>query len=342
MKNHATYSLVKISIIEARIRKWFKRPRRKNPSPSKLLTKLLKPKKGIHLCVTIEERWKFVELIRKFYKTKKLVSKYREIYGRRPRLFYRKVFGFPPRDFQSVNIVWSTFNIHFIFNKNDLIAFQRKIQWGPGIGGHYPVGDRTIKIKDLRGLVSFGRREDYSIETLDVMRHESIHAFEDLIKGRKMPRSKKSIMNYVIKSEINASLHNFKYSKNRKRRKINRWARLGLGVQVRENIEDYLGYDETLKRIKNLKIRRCKKKREKKKLKEKLKSLKERLETKKDKKRFYFSLYRKNTNQIKKALEIVPIDVLQTIIFETHYERLYKKIPEAVIVYRKIKNDWYN
>ena len=341
--NNTSHSLVRRSLVESSIKRWFKRSRKKYLSASKLLTKLSRPKKGIHIDLTREERMMFVGLIQEIYRKEKIVSLYREKYGRRPKLFYKKVFGFRSRDYQPVNVVWNTFNIHFIFDKNDLIAFQRKIQWGPGVGGYYPVGDTAVKIKDLRGMVSFGRREEYSIETIDIIKHESIHAFENLIKRRKIPSSKKSVMHHMLKSEINASLHNFKYSKKKRRRQVNMWARRGLGVHVKESVEDYLGYDETVKRIRNLKlrIRKCKKKREKEQLRERLTSLKQRLERKKDKKRFYYSLYRKNVNQIKKALEAIPTSVLQTIIFETYYERLYKKIPEAVKEYNKIKNEWY-
>jgi len=342
--NSTTYSLVKRAVVEARIRKWFKGTRKKNPSPSKLLTKLLKPKKGIHVQLTRRERKSFIKLIHEMYIAKDIISKYRKKYSRKPKLFYKKVFGFPPRKFQKMKIIWNSLNIHFIFRKNDLIAFTRKVRWGPGIGGYYSVGDIDIKIKDLRGLVSFGKEEDYSIETMDIMRHESVHAFEDLIKKRRQPYGKKSLMFYGIKTELNACLHNFKYSKKRKRRKINKWARLGLGLQVKENIEDYLSYNETVKRIKNLKIKikRTKNKRTKTRLRKRLNKLKERLEKKKERRKIYFSLYRKTTNQVKKALRIMPIEVLQRIVYETPYERLYKKIPESVRVYKKMLYEWYN
>lgn len=343
MYNHRTWALVTRAITEARIRNWFKKPRKKNPSPSKLLTVLTKPKKGLHLNLTKEERIEFVELIKRMYKTKKMISKYRERYGRKPRLFYKKVFGFSPRKFQSMKVIWNKFHIHFVFDKNDLIAFWRKVKWGPGDGGYYPVGDRDIKIQELRGLISFGRKQNYSIETKDIIRHESVHAFEDLIKKRKPPVEKKSFMFYRIKSELNASLYNFKYSKKRKRRKINEWARLGLGLEVKEIIEDYLSYNETVKRIGNIKskIRKSKSKRKRKELSKKLKRLKERLKQKKKKKRIYLSSYLKTVNQVKKILKIMPIEVLQRIIYETPYERLYKKVPETVRVYRRMKYEWY-
>jgi hypothetical protein len=341
--NNSTHSLVKKSIVEARIKKWFRKRRKKDKPPSKLLSILLKPKKGIHIELAREERKYFVSLIRRIYTMKKIVSTHRSRYGRKPKEFYTKVFGFPPRDYQRLNVVWNGFNIHFVFDKNDLIAFQRKINWGPGVGGYYPVGDRNIKIKDLRGLVSFGIREDLSIETWDVMRHESIHAFESIIKRRKQPNEKRLIMNYVIKSEMTAYLHNFKRFTKKKRREINRHARQGLGLIVRESIEDYLGIGETKKRIENLKLRlrKYKTKRRKKELKKKLKSLKKRLEKKKETKTAHFTIYRKNTNQIKKALDAIPLDVLHNVIFHSRYDTLYKKIPETVKIYRKMKNQYY-
>ena len=63
---------------------------------------------------------------------------------------------------------------------------------------------------------------------------------------------------------------------------INEWARLGLGIEVRDEIDDYLSYSSTLKRIRNTKakIRKSKIKKEKKILRERLSKLKERLEMK--------------------------------------------------------------
>lgn len=342
--NPSTYSLVKRSIVEARIKRWFKTKRRKNPPPSKLLTKLLNPKKGIHIKLDIDERKKFVAMIRDIYTAKKILAKYRKIYSRRPRQFYKKVFGFPPRENQSVRIIWGPYIIHFVFKRNDMIAFWRKVEWGPGTGGFYCVGNTDLKIKDLRGLVSFGREEDYSIETRDIVRHESVHAFEDFIKRRRPPSSKKAFMFYNIKSEMNAYLHNFKHSKKRTKRRINEWARLGLGLEVNESINDYVSYTGTVKRIKNvkLKIRRSKTKKAKRDFREKLKRLKQRLEAKKKKRKKYTSLYIRTANQAKKALQFMPEEVLQRIIYETPFERLYKKIPEAVKVYQRMKNEWYN
>jgi len=343
MYNQRTRALVKRAIIEARIRKWFNKPRKKQPSPSILLTKLVKPKKGLQLSLSREERIDFVRLIKKMYRTRKLIRKYREKYSRRPKLFYKKVFGFPPRKFQEVNVIWNTSHIHLIFDKNDLIAFWKKVKWGPGSGGYYSVGDRDIKIKDLRGLISFGRREYYSIETRDIVRHESIHSFEDFVKGKKPPFDKKRFLFYRIKCEMNASLKNFKESKKRRKRKINEWARLGLGVEIREEIEEYLSYNETVKRIRNVKskIKKSKSKREKKRLRERLNKLKQRLELKKKKKSLFFSLYRKNINQVKKALVVMSTDVLQRIIYETPFERLYKKIPDSVKAFKRIRYEWY-
>jgi len=341
--SHRTHSLVKRAITEARIRKWFKRPRKKNPSASRLLTMLVKPEYGINLYLNKEERKGFVKLIQEIYKTRKTILKYRKKYSRRPKIFYKKVFGFSPRKFQSIKIIWNTFNIHFIFNKNDLISFRRKLQCGPGSGCYFSIGDRDIKIQTLRGLVSFGIDEHYSIETKDLIRHESVHAFEDFVKKRKPPFGKKSMMFYRIKSEFNAYLPNFKYYKKKIRRRINEWARLGLGSEIKEIIEDYLSYNETVKRIRNMrsKIRKSKNKRKRKELSKKLKKLKGRLEEKKKKRRMYFSLYHKIVNQIKKALKIMPVEVLQRIIYETPYKRLYKKIPETVRVYRRMKYEWY-
>jgi hypothetical protein len=344
MYNHRTESLVKRAITEARIRRWFNKPRKKKLSPSKLLTMLIKPKKGIQITLNKKDRTEFVELIRKMYDTRRIILKYRKKYSRKPRLFYKKVFGFSPRKFQSLNIIWNTNHIHFNLEKNDLIAFWKKVHWGPGSGGYYSVGDRDIKIKDLRGLISFGRKEKHSIETRDIVRHESVHSFEDFVKGKKPPIGKKNFLFYRIKAELNASLNNFKYSKKLRKRKINEWARLGLGEEVKDEIEDYLSYSKTLKRIRNIKtkIRRTKSKKERRQLSKKLRKSKERLELKKRKKRMYFGLYRKTVNQIKVALEIMPNEVLQRIIYETPFERLHKKIPETVKVYRRMIYEWYN
>jgi len=341
--NFRTRLLVNRAITEARIRKWFKRSRKKNPSSSNLLSMLLRPKYGMHLHLTREERKEFVEMVCEMYKKRRIILKYRKKYGRRPKLFYKKVLGFSPRKSQSVKVIWNIFNIHFIFKKNDLIAFWRKIQWGPGSGGYYPLGDRDIKIQELRGLISFGREEHYSIETRDIIKHESVHAFEGSIKKRKSPLGKKALMFQKIKSELNAYLHNLKYSKKRKRRRINEWSRLGFGLEVKEFIEDYLRYNETVKRIRNVKskIRKSKSKRERRELSRKLKKLKERFEQKKKKKRMYLSSYLKIVNQTKKALKIMPIKVLQRIIFETSYQKLHKKIPESVKIYRRMKYEWY-
>ena len=342
--NPSTYGLVRRAIVEARIRKWFKRKKKKDPSPSKLLTMLLRPKKGIHIKLDQYERMEFVGLVREMYKTRKIISKYREKYGRRPRIFYRKVFGFPPRKVQSVKVIWEPFNIHFIFKKNDLIAFWRKVQWGPGSAGFYPVGDTDIKIKDLRGLVSFGREEKWFVETRDLVRHESVHAFEGRIKKTSYPAEDKVFMFNSIKSELNAYLHNMRYSRRLRKRRINEWARGGLGEEAKDFIEDYLRYQETLKRIRKLKKmkRRAKTKKEKRILNTKLEKLKERLEQKRRKKRMYICYFVRTVNQIKKALEVMPIEMLHRIIYETPYERLCKKIPEAVKVYLKMKYEWYN
>ena len=201
-----------------------------------------------------------------------------------------------------------------------------------------------MKIKDLRGLVSFGREENYNIETWDIVRHESVHAFEDFVKRKRPPSSKKAFMFYCIKSEMNAYLHNFRHSRKKKRRYINEWARLGLGIEVNETINDYISYTETTKRIRNLKmkLRRAKTKKSKKHLREKLNSLKERLESKKKTRRKYVSLYTKTVNQAKKAVQYMPIEVLQRIIYETPFERLHRKIPEAVKIYLKMKSKWYS
>jgi hypothetical protein len=342
--NPRTYSLVKRAIVEARIRKWFKRKRRKNPSPSKLLSMLLKPKKGIHIKLNRDERNEFVDLIRENYRTRKIISKYRKIYSRRPRTFYKRIFGFYPRETQAMRVVWGPFTIHFIFKRNDMIAFWRKVKWGPGSGGFYCVGNTDVKIKDLRGLVSFGREEKYPLETNDIIRHESVHAFEDFIKNKRPPSRKKSLMFFNIKSEMNAYLHNLKQTKKRKKREVNKWSRLGLGLEVKEEVNDYLSYDETLKRIQNVKtkIRKSKTKKAKRELKEKLSRLKQRLDAKRKKRRQYISLHIKTVNQARKALLFMPLEVLQTIIGETPYQRLHRKIPEAAKVYKKMKYEWYN
>jgi len=342
--NQRTYALVRRALVEARIRKWFKRKRKKNPSPSKLLSMLLKPRNGMHIKLALEERMEFVDLIREMYKIRKVISKYREKYGRRPRLFYKRVFGFPPRETQSVKVIWEPFNIHFIFKKNDLIAFWRKVHWGPGSGGFYPVGDTDIKIKDLRGLISFGREEKWLVETRDLVRHESIHAFEGRIKKASHSSEDKRYMFNSIKSELNAYLHNLKHSRRLRKRKINEWARGGLGEEAKDFIEEYLRYPETLKRIRKLKRmkRKAKTKKEKRLLNKKLENLKKRLEIKKRRKRMYMSYFIRTVNQIKKALEVMPLEAVHRIIYETPYERLCRKIPEAVKVYLKMRYEWYN
>lgn len=342
--DYSTYALVRRAIVEARVRKWFKRKRRKNPSPSKLLSMLLKPRNGMHIRLSQEERMEFVDLIREMYKTRKVISKYRDRYGRRPRAFYKRVFGFPPRKKQSVKIIWETFNIHFIFKKNDLIAFWRKVKWGPGSAGFYPVGDTDIKIKDLRGLVSFGREEKWYIETRDLVRHESVHAFEGRIKKANYPSEEKTVMFSRTKAELNAYLHNLKHSRRLRKRRINEWARGGLGEEARDFINDYLKYQQTIKRIRNVKARimRSKTKKDKRVLKIKLERLKKRLEHKKKKRKTYMSYFVRTVNQIKKALDIMPIEVIHTIIYETPYERLCKKMPAAVKAYLKMKSEWYN
>lgn len=343
MYNHRTESLVKRAIVESRIRRWFNRLKKGKKVPSKQLTEILNPERGIQLRLAKEERKHFVELIKRMYATRKIILKYRKKYGRKPRKFYKGVFGFPPRENQSINIIWNTSHIHFIFEKNDLISFWKRVRWGPGSGGYYSVGDRDIKIQELRGLISFGRREKHPIETRDIIRHESVHSFEDFVKGRKPPISKKRFLFYRIKCELNATLKNFKESEKGRKRKINEWARLGLGIEIRDEIKEYLSYDETLKRIKNTKIeiRKSKSKRERKQLSIKLRKLKERLELKNSKKRLYFSLYRKTANQIKRAIEVIPIYVLQRIVYETPFERLHKKIPDTVKAYKRIKYEWY-
>ena len=337
-----TEALVRRAVVEARIRKWFKGKHAKK-APSKLLGEILRPKKGIHVKLDRYERDHFIELIRRMYATRKIIEKYRRKYGRRPKLFYQKVFGFTPRPSQTLSIIWNTSHVHFIFDKNDLISFWKRVQWGPGSGGYYSVGDRDIKIKELRGLISFGRRECYSIETNDIIRHESVHSFEDFVKRRKPPYSRERYLFYKIKCELNASLKNFKEAKGIKKRRVNEWARIGLGLEVRDEVNSYLGFDETIKGIKNMKVkvRKAKSKKEKKKLNNNLDKLKRRLELKKIRRRHYFSLYRKTVNQVKKAVEVMPIFVLQRIVYETPFERLYKKIPETVTVYKRMKNDWY-
>ena len=208
MHNHRTEKLVRKAIVEDRIRKWFNRPSKKEISPSKLLTKLIKTKKGMQLSLSRYERAEFVELIKRMYNTKKIILKYRKKYGRKPKIFYKKVFGFPTRKYQYLNVIWNTFHVHFIFDKNDLIAFWKKVQWGPGSGGYYSVGDRDIKVKEMRGLVSFGRRELDSMETRDIVRHESVHSFEDFVKRKSPPSDKNSIFALIqVKPLSNCKFH---------------------------------------------------------------------------------------------------------------------------------------
>jgi len=342
--NYRTQRLVSRAILESRIKRWFKAKRKISPPPSRLLSKLQSPRNGIHVTLDIEERKEFIGLIREMYKTRSIVEKYREHYSRRPRLFYKNVFGFPPRESQPVFIIWGPFNIHFIFKKNDLIAFWRKVRWGPGSGGFYPVGDTDIKIKDLRGLISFGRLERHLKETNDIVRHESVHSFENFILKRRPPCGSKSLLFFNIKSELNGYLHNFRSAKKKREMKMNEWARIGFGLEAADLIDEYLGYEETKKRIRNLKskIRKAKSKKSKASLYNKLIMLKIRLEQKKKKRKKYLSLHLKTVNQVKKALVFMPVGVLQRIICETNYERLHKKIPETVRVYMKMRYEWYN
>jgi hypothetical protein len=340
--NSSTKSLVKRAVIEARILKWYKRPGRRDAPPSRLLTLLTKPKKGIQLQLTRGERKAFVGLIRRINKAGKIILKYRRQYGRRPRLFYEKVFGFPPRESQSVRVVWGVFNIHFVFKRNDLIWFWRRVKWGGGSGCYCSVGDRDVKIQDLRGLVSIGREEGYYVETMDTVRHESMHAFEDYVKGRKPPSGRKARMYYGIKSELNAYLNNFKHA-GKKRGVINVSSRRGMGAEVEEQIDSYLSYSETLKRIRNLKsgLRKARTKKEKRLLSGKLTGLKGRLGWKRRVKARHMGVYRRTVNQVKKALEVMPADVLRGVIYETPYERLHRKMPDAVKAYKRMRYEWY-
>lgn len=334
---------MKRAVVEARILKWFRRPRRKNPLPSRLLTQLTRPKRGMHVSLTREERVRFTSLIRDMYGARNTVRKYRKQHSRRPRLFYEKVFGFRPRPQQPVKIIWSPFNVHFIFRKNDLMAFWRRVGWGPGSGGYYSVGDRDIKIKELRGLVSFGRESEWSIETREIIRHESVHAFEDYVKKRPQPWDDLAYMRYRIKSELNAYLHNFRDSRDMRWRIINENSRRGLAEEVREQAEDYLSYTATAKKIRALekRRRRAKTKKERRELGERVKRLRKRLEKKRMRIRDEMSLYRKTVNQVKKALKAMPLEALQHVIYATPYTRLHVKIPEAVREYRRMRREWY-
>ncbi len=303
--NNSDCALIRRAVIESRIIKWFNSNHKKKVAPSKLLSSLVQPKNGMGFKLIREERSEFIKLIRRIQRTRKIITFYKKKYSRRPKFFYRKVFGFPPRKGQSVRIIWGALNIHFLFNKNDLMAFWRKVGWGPGSGCHLAVGDRDVKIKELRGLVSLGRDEFYSKETSDIIRHESVHAFEDFVKRRKSPSNRKRAMFYKIKSEMNAYLKNFKHTKNRKQGEINQRARLGIGLEVSEIILENVGYGREKTRKK------------------------------------YLSLYRKTVNQVKKALKVMPVGVLQRIIYEVPFKRLHKKIPETVKVYRKMRYKWY-
>ena len=341
--NPRTISLLNRSIAEYRIRKWFKTKRKKDYAPSILLTKLMKPRNAIQIYLTREERSEFVNLIREMYIVRKTIRKYRRLYSRRPGLFYKKLLGFSPRESQFVKIIWNPLNIHIIFEKGDMLSFWKKVQWGPGSGGYYPLGDTDIKIKDMRGLVSIGVEEDHSIETLDTFHHETVHAFEGAFKKRKEVYNSKTFMFNRIKSELNAYLHNFRTSKKRRKNKINLWARNGLGLEVTEFVDDYLRYEATVERIKKLKkeIGKTKVKYKKEQMKLKLKKLNQLLEKKKLRKKYYTNSYKRIKNQIRIALEVMPIEVLHRIIYETPYERLQTKIPEAVKTYRWMKYQQY-
>jgi hypothetical protein len=342
MENHSTRSLVKRAILEARIVDWFKRPRRRLAAPE-LLSKLTKPKRGMHLRLAQRERVEFTRLIRRINKARRVMQRYRVRYGRCPRAFYTRVFGFPPRCGQSVRVVWSTFNIHFIFERNDLMAFWRRVQWGPGVGGYYSVGDRDVKIQELRGLVSFGRVEDYGPATSETIRHESVHAFEEYVKGRKPPAGAKRRLYYSIKSELNAYLHNFRESRGKKKRRMNEGGRRGLSLEVRERVEEHLSYRATVEGIGRLerKRRRAKTKKEKGELTRRLMSLRLRLRRKRGRIRAVMSLHRRTVNQVKKAVDAMPVSVLRRVIYETPYERLHRKIPQAVMEYRRMRYEWY-
>ncbi|MBN2202874.1 MAG: hypothetical protein JW700_01670 [Candidatus Aenigmarchaeota archaeon] len=342
--NPRTQALVNRSLAEYRIRKHFKTKRKDKLSPTQLLLHLTIPKNGRKIKLKEKERFEFLNMIRRMARTQKTLEKYRNIYSKRPRIFYEKALGFAPRENQSVKVVWNPLSVHILFEKNDMMAFWRKVQWGPGSGGYYPLGDTDIKIKDLRGMVSLGRKEDFSIETWDTMRHESVHAFEGNIKKRNFPKNRKNYMFCRIKSELNAYLHNFRYTKDKKRKRVNKWARNGLAIEVREFIEEYLGFEDIEKSIKTTKskIRASKNKREKKILRQSLEKLKKQLETKKAKKKHYFGMYRKISNQIKIALQIMPLEAVQRIIFETPFERLQKKLPESVTIYKKMLYLWKN
>jgi len=114
------FALVRRAVIEARIIKWFNSHPEKVVAPSRLLSSLARPKRGIKLSLTRNERIEFTELIRRIQRARKTINFYREKYSRRPKFFYSKVFGFPPRKSQSVRIIWGTLNIHFVFSKNEI------------------------------------------------------------------------------------------------------------------------------------------------------------------------------------------------------------------------------
>lgn len=326
--------LLKCALVEHRIYKYFKRREIKEKAPSKILTEILNSS-PIKLKLSREQRKRFISLISRILEARKIIEKYRKIYAKRPRIFYKKVFGFEPRKNQKMKIIWNPNFIHFIFEKNDLIAFWRKVGWGPGSGAHYEVGDRDIKIKELRGLISFGRNE-YSLETNDTILHESIHSFDNFVKGKKIPSSEKLRLYSMIKFELSACLHNFKDSESKERKKINEKCRKKLSLCVSDFVNEYLRLDATKENIQKVKrkIRKAKYKKEKKKLREKLEKLKKRLEMKKRKKKKIMKMYREIVKEVKKALKVMPIGVVRAIIFDVPFHRLSRKIPKLVRIYR--------
>ena len=339
MKEHYNNYLLKKAIIEHRIRKLLRTKNLNENSPSKLLSEII-GSNSIKIKLNREQRKKFIVLVSRALEARKTIEKYRKLYSGKPALLYTNVFGFSPKNKSKIKIKWNSHSIHFLFEKNELMSFWRKIGWGPGSGAYLSIGDTDVKIKELRGLVSFGRISNPA-ETRDIILHESAHLFDDYVKRKKFSYSKKLKLYYDIKSELGAYLHNLKDTDENEKKLVNKKSVKGIFEYGREYIDEFLGIESTKKRIKKLKkdLKKAKTKKIKKETKEKIQSLEKRLFMKTRKRKLLLGKLKSITKQVKSAVKTMPVDIVRSIVTDVPFERAGKKLCEMIDVYKTAKRN---
>ena len=334
---HYNNYLLKKAIMEYRIHKYFKMKQLEANTPSKVLRMILESN-SIALKLSREQRTKFILLIKRMLEARRIIQKYRKIYSRKQVLFYSTVFGFSPEKGQKVKISWKPNSIHFIFEKKFLNKFWKKVGMGVAVGAYMCVGDRDIKIRELRGLITFGK-QSFPAENKDIVLHESVHLFDDFVKRKKQPSIKRLCLFYDIKSELSAYVHNFREAYSIEQKTVNKKSSQGLKLSVLSFLDDFFSIGKTANNIGRTKqkIKRAKSVKAKEELRQKLSRLNARLEAKNKKSRKVMKKCTRIVGKIKHALQVMPVDALRTIVLDVPFQHLDSKISELVCVYKTAK-----